>query len=329
VKNILIISTTGMGDCLWATPGIRALKKSFPDVALDIVIQPRWESLYYGNPHIRRLIPYKPQWYYQLTLLSRLWRTNYDHILIFHANKDIGRLISYLRYSKIWAHQNLPKISSHQILKFTQAIHPIFRRAAILEKLGVMLNGTKMEIFLNDSDRAEAIHFLKKNQMNVKEFIYFNIGASLPHKRWHNDRMVALANLFLKNTSLGIVLGGGSEDAPAIEKIERKINSKRITHAFHRPLRANCALIDQACLMITTDTGPMHVAFATGTPTIALFGPTRPEDSGPCEIDPKLCQVIQATALNNLSHDPADINIFFDSITVDMVWDKANLLLSQ
>ena len=78
-----------MGDCLWATPGIRALKKSFPDAAIDLLIQPQWESLYFENPHIRKVIFYQPQWYRQLTLLPKLFGTHYDRILIFHGNKDI------------------------------------------------------------------------------------------------------------------------------------------------------------------------------------------------------------------------------------------------
>ena len=88
-----------MGDCLWATPGIRALKKSFSDAAIDLLIRPQWESLYFGSPYIRKIILYQPQWYRQLALLPRLLRTHYDRVLIFHSNKDIERLIPYLRFS--------------------------------------------------------------------------------------------------------------------------------------------------------------------------------------------------------------------------------------
>ena len=233
-----------------------------------------------------------------------------------------------LRYSKIWAHQNLPNLRDDQILKFQKATHPILRRDAILKKLGLDSDDVQMEIFLNDKDRAEATSFLKENQMNTKEFVYLNIGASLPHKRWPSDRMVSLAKLFLEKTALGIVLGGGPEDAQTIQQIESQLGQGRVTHAFHRPLRANCALIDQARLVITTDTGPMHIAFATKTPTLAMFGPTRPEYSGPCQIDPQLCQVLRSTAMENMDHAPEDGSGYFDSITVDTVWEKANQLLT-
>ena len=318
-----------MGDCLWGTPGIRSLKKSFPDMGIDLLIRPQWESLYQSNPHIRKVIRYQPQWYRQLALLPRLLGTHYDHVLVFHANKDIGRVLPRLRYSKIWAHQNLPNLRDDQILKFKEITHPILRRTAILDKSGVESDGTQMEIFLSEADHTEGISFLNQNQMIAKEFVYLNIGASLPHKRWPSDRMVSLAKLFLEKTALGIVLGGGPEDAQTIQQIESQLGQGRVTHAFHRPLRANCALIDQARLVITTDTGPMHIAFATKTPTLAMFGATRPEDSGPCQIDPQLCQVLQSTAMENLNHAPVEESHFFDSITVEMVWEKANQLLTR
>ena len=318
-----------MGDCLWATPGIRSLKKSFPNVAIDLLIQPQWESLYLTNPHIRKLIFYQPQWYHQFVLLPSLIATYYDRVLLFHGNKDIGRLIRWLRCSEILAHQDLPNILSNQILKFQKPTHPILRRQAIIKKLGATPDGTQMEIFLNDEDRHEARLFLKESQINTKEFLYFNIGASLPHKKWPINRIISLATLFLKKTTFGIILGGGPGDAQAIKEIQKKLDKKRVIHNFHRSLRGNCALIEQASLMITADTGPMHIAFATKTPTVALFGPTRPEDSGPYEIDPKLCQVIRSNAMNNMDHTGADKFIFFDSITVEMVWKKVKLLLNQ
>ena len=133
-----------------------------------------------------------------MTLLPKLLRTHYDHILIFHGNKDIGRIIPYLRYSEIWAHQNIPKVFDSQIIKFPKPTHPISRRAAMIKRLGADIDGTQMEIFLNKKDLAEASIFLKTNRMKAKDFLYFNIGASLPHKRWPSDKVVDLIKLFIE-----------------------------------------------------------------------------------------------------------------------------------
>ena len=72
MKKILIISTTGMGDTLWGTPAIRAVKKKFPEVSIDLLIQPQWIALFKESKNIRNSIPYHPKWYRQILLLPNL-----------------------------------------------------------------------------------------------------------------------------------------------------------------------------------------------------------------------------------------------------------------
>ena len=91
--KILIISTTGMGDTLWGTPAIRAVKKKFPQIDIDLLLQPQWQGLFTESPYIRKLIPYHSQWYRQLLGLPNLLQDRYEHVLIFHANKNISRIL--------------------------------------------------------------------------------------------------------------------------------------------------------------------------------------------------------------------------------------------
>jgi len=185
-----------------------------------------------------------------------------------------------------------------------------------------------MDIFLNDADLTEALFFLKQHQMIPNKFIYLNTSASLPHKRWPSDRTVLLAKHILETTPLNIVLGGGPDDISQVDFIEKQLDRKRVTHVYHRTIRANCAIISHARLMITTDTGPMHIGFALKVPTIALFGPTRSEDSGPYQIEPEFYEVLRSTALNTETHASPHKSNFFDSITVDIVREKVNQFLA-
>ena len=329
-----------MGDTLWGTPAIRAIKKTLPRVEIDLLLQPQWEGLFYGNNNIRRLIPYYPQWYRQIIRLPRLLGTRYDHVLIFHANKDIRRVLPWLRCSSIWSHQqitNLPGVPSNQIVRFEKPVHGILRRLAMLEKIKIPSNGTHMDIFLNDGDRAEALLFLEQNCIIPKEFIYLNIGGSTPQKRWPVDKCVSLAKLILKNTSLTIVLGGGPEDVDRANSIEKQLDRQRVARAIHRPLRANCALIAQARILITPDSGPMHIGFALKVPTIALFRSidnqgrgwnvfNGPEYCGPIEIGKNLCTVLYGNFMDTKNEvDPE--YFFLNPILASEVWKKVQYFL--
>ena len=324
-----------MGDTLWGTPAIRAIKKTLPRVWIDLLLQPKWEGLFYGNNNIRRLIPYHPRWYRQIIRLPRLLGTRYDHVLIFHANKDIGRILPWLRCSSIWSHQqitNLPGVPSSQIVRFEKPMHGILRRIAMLEKIQIPSHGTHMDIFLSDGDQAEALLFLKQNCMIPKEFVYINIGGSIPQKQWPVDKCISLAKLILQNTSLAIVLGGGPEDADRVNSIKKRLDRQRVTSAIHRSLRANCALIAQARMLITPDSGPMHIGFALKVPTIALFWATDsqgrnrnvlngPEYCGPIGIEKKLWTILHGDFTDTKKegdpeHSPPK------PILVSEVWEK-------
>ena len=56
--RVLLVSTTGMGDCLWGTPGIRALKKTFPEIEIDLVVNKSWKSLFDFNPYLNSIFEY-------------------------------------------------------------------------------------------------------------------------------------------------------------------------------------------------------------------------------------------------------------------------------
>ena len=138
MKRILVVSTTGMGDCLWGTPALRALKKSFPDADIHFLISPHWEKLFAGNPNIARIINYSPKWFKQPLVGLSLLRYRYDHVLIFHANKDITRLLPWIRYRSLLAHQNSSWILEKNRIRMEgeAVVHGIQRRLILIAKIG-------------------------------------------------------------------------------------------------------------------------------------------------------------------------------------------------
>ncbi len=326
-----------MGDLLWGTPAIRAISKALPEVSIDLLLQPRWNDLFSGNPYVRQLIPYHSKWYRQLLGLPKLLQFKYDHVLIFHANKNISRILPWLRTSFVWSHQNtniLPSLSENQIIQINKPVHGILRRIAMLEKIKVPEDGTHMDIFLNENDKAEALLFLKNNKMAPKEFIYMNIGGSSFQKQWPVDKFVSLSKLILKNTSMSIMLGGGPEATDRVSLIEKEIGLKRVTRATHLSLKKSCSLISQARILISPDSGPMHIGFALKVPTIALFWSSDstgtisrnplngPDYCGPLNIDESLNAVLYGNFFNGTKKEDNPENSFLQPILVSKVWEK-------
>jgi len=331
MEHILVVSTTGLGDCLWGTPALRALKKSFPEAQLDFLVNAKWQSLFDNNPHIDRLIGWGHLWYrlLPLGLKLKLNTFSYDAILIFHSHSTFRRLLPFVRYSAIWYHQTFDWIPKRFQVRFNGYTHSIKKRFALLEKIGARPDGSQMEIFFTNKDRERTNTYLKEIKFFEGEYVYLNIGASLGHKQWPEDRFIGLAQRIVEKTSLNIVLGGGDGDKIRSRRIAKHLDISRVADACDNPIQVNAGLISQARLMLTTDTGPMHIALALKVPTVALFGPTRASESGPYEIPENLCKVIQSPLAGSVP--PAgrgNKDYFFNPITVNMVWEEVQKKLS-
>lgn len=330
MKKVLVVSSTGMGDCLWGTPGIRALKKSFPELEVDLIVNQAWRPLFEFNPHLSQIFDYHEDWYRQPFLGVQLLGKYYDAIFIFHANRNFKRMLPWLRSSPIWYHQNFDWISELHRVKMDSTLHGIQRRLTMLEKFGVKSDGGKMEIFFDPTTVSQVQNYLQVHNFSVQKYIYLNLGAATESRRWMVDRFMELANRILRYTSLDIVLGGGPNEKEKALTILNQLNSTRAVEVCSQSIRVNAHIISQAKLMVTADTGPMHIGFAVETPVVALFGTISPIGSGPHEIPDHLCRVIQIDPNKEDCFEKSDPGKFhFRSITVDMVWAQVEKILAD
>ncbi len=330
MKKILVVSTTGMGDSLWGTPALRALKKSFPDADIHLLVNPHWGTLFEGNPNIDRIIHYSPKWFKQPLTGLKLLPTRYDHILIFHANKDFTRLLPWLRYRSLLAHQNSAWILEKDRVRMERerVVHGIQRRLTLIVKLGVQSAGKYMEIFFDDAERNEATAFMEKKSLSPQNYIYINIGASVAHRRWPEDRFLKLAEKILQQTDYKIILGGGPGEKQHINNMLATLNSDRCCDSIGVSLKPDSYIISQARLLITCDTGPMHVGFAVKTPTVALFGSYDPRGTGPFDLEKHRCFMIHPSGKEEFSPNDDYENGDINKIAVSTVWDKVQEALA-
>ena len=319
-----------MGDCLWGTPAIRALKKTFPALDIDLLVNKTWRSLFDFNPYLKHIFEYGNQWYLQPILGLKLFGRHYDAIYIFHTNRNFRRMLPWLPSVKIWAHQNHDWIPESHRIKTDYKVHGIQSRLIMLEKFGVKSDGGQMEIFLDQATLDSSTKLLKKHNFVAGEYIYLNLGASSERKRWMFDRFKELVNRILKETSLNIILGGGPDYKNRAQKIEKELNTIRVVEVCSQPILVSADIISKARLMVTSDTGPMHIGFAMKTPIVGLFGTTSPLGCGPVEIPSHLFRGITIEPESKEyveEQDPEEL--YLRCVTVDQVWSKVKELLAE
>jgi ADP-heptose:LPS heptosyltransferase len=256
-------------------------------------------------------------------------RYKYDHILIFHANKDIKRLLPWLRYKSLLTHQNFAWIPEKNRVRIEGLVHAIQRRSALLENIGVKPNGGEMEIFFNDMERNDANDFLNQKSLSPQNYIYINIGASGAHRRWPEDRFLALAEKILQKTDYKVILGGGPGEKQHIRDMREKLDPDRCCDSIGVPLKPDSFIISQARLLITCDTGPMHIGFALKVPTVALFGPYDPRGTGPFDLKKNNCFMIHPTVQGEFSSETDFESGDLKKIDVARVWDNVQEALTH
>jgi len=303
VQNILIVSTTGIGDCLWGTPGIRELKNAYPNAQIDLIIKKDWLDLFKNNPHLEKIYPYRNRWYAQIFLgLKLLLKPKYTHVYIFHANSDFGRMKKFLKSSPIWNYQghkwcpdqyNVKSKKRDNSPSIVESLHAIERRIFMLKEIKVELKQPQMELFFSAIEKNSYSQYA--NHIGLKTpFVVCHIGASSMDRLWESKNFYNLTNLILNETSFNIVFGGNKKEIKILKALHLP-DSDRIFFAFDMSLINYAYLLSQASLLVSNNTGPMHIGYAVNTPTIGIFQHVEnghPDLVGPYKLDKTFFPVV-------------------------------------
>jgi len=210
---------------------------------------------------------------------------HFDTVVVFHATDRIIWLTAYLTgASKLIGSIRHSKGTHFMIthpVEIPKNMHAIYARHLLIRELGVKSNFKEIELFIADNEKKFAHDFLKEKGINHNSFLIgFQPGAAKSYKRWSGKNFVKLGEMISKTRGdIRIIITGSKEEKELAQRIADEING--ISLAGKLTLRESSAVIERCNLFITNDTGPMHIAVAMGTPTIALFSATDVESTEP------------------------------------------------
>lgn len=285
-KNLLIVSTTGLGDSLWGTPAIKALKKSALNPHISLLTSPAGALVFKENPHVDKLFVLKnTSLKSYLKILKPLIENNIHTVYLFHTSQRLVLpFINLLRPEKIVGtlgiNKGLDDLLTHPVEK--KGVHEIERRLHLVGQKEAL---PEMEIFLRKKERKEAALFLKdQNIDSSRPLIGIHPGAKNRFKQWSPKHFIALGKRLALEKKAKILISGDKNEAFLAKTIAKEI-PESLSIAGKFSLHFFGALIEKMDHFVTGDTGPMHMAFALKTPTTALFSPTDPNICGPYHIE--------------------------------------------
>jgi len=274
--RVLIVSTTALGDSLWGAPAIENIRRSFPSSYIALLTSPIGMEVFKFNPHIDKLYPLKdPLLPRLLSLWKTLYKEKFDTILLFHASQRLTLpLCSLLGASRIIGtsgiNKGLDSLLTHPLPNHTQ--HEITRRLKISESFGAKTETEKLSFYID----PEEILPPRTNG----PWIAIHPGAKDPFKRWPKENFIEVGKRLKNDLNCEILITGTSAEQKLIDEIAKAIPGAH-PYDTKTSLRGFAAQLNQMDLLISNDTGPVHLACALNKPVIAIYASTDPNLCGP------------------------------------------------
>jgi len=269
-RRFLLISTTALGDTLWATPAIESLRNSFPKAYIAILTSPIGHQVLKHNPHLSKVYTLDR---FSFSLWKKLYQDQFDTILLFHASQRlILPLLSLLGAQNIIGTSGINKGLDRLLTDPMPPIyeHEISRRLRIVEKAGGKTATERLSFFLQPQEK------LKKQK---GRWIAIHPGSKDPFKRWPTQNFIQLGKDLKKHLNCEILITGTAEEELLMKSIANQIPGAHVANP-HLSLRSFAALLETMDLLICNDTGPFHLACALNKPVIGIYSSTDPNLCG-------------------------------------------------
>jgi lipopolysaccharide heptosyltransferase II len=276
VPNVLAVRFSSIGDILLTTPLLRAIRHSHPGARITVLTKREYVPLLSHNPNVN-LVLGLAQSRSLLSLASELRADGYTHLLDLHDNLR-SRALRILVPGK-WTTYPKHRLARAWLIRVKRNRYrdrrPIAERYfSAARDLGVKPDGCPPDFFLGPEAGEQVFDWLRtvglEHEPNV---VALAPGAAHATKRWPIEHWHALVARNLESGSAVVIVGGpGDEDLGASLA---KQGSGRVLNAAGRfGLQGTGALLQRARVLVSGDTGVMHMATAVGTPVVSLFGPT-------------------------------------------------------
>ncbi len=280
-NRILIVTTTGLGDTLWATPSIASIKASYPKAHIGVLTSPLGRQVLANSPYIDEFFILERSRLFRLPILiKKLRQSKFRTALIFHVSQRVSLpLIALSGVTNIFGTKGLTKDFDHLLTKATgkpNTVHEIERRLDISNLLPLKKRVDLLEIYPSEKD--ELIMHAKIKMDKSKPIIALHPGAKDKFKMWDTQNFAALGNKLVQELGAQIYITGSKEEKSLCENLASNI-SGATSLAGSLSILQTATFLSCTDLFVSNDTGPMHLGFAVNANTIALF----------CATDPKLC----------------------------------------
>jgi predicted lipopolysaccharide heptosyltransferase III len=331
--KILLLQLKRIGDLILTTPALAALRASFPEAQLTLVVSTECAELLPAISNVDRILITRRN-LRDLSLFFSIAARRFDYCVDFTRNDrsaSVSLLSGARRRVVSYRVREQSKTRARAYTDFVSVrmrdMHTIDYNLALLKPLGARDASTvpNLDVPQMAYEKAGA---LRRNWRVTGPYVILHPGSARQEKLWDPGRWAEVIECFGRNNGIDLVLTSGpSHDEQAhIAAIRKKTQRQIVDLSGKTDLLTLAALIGQARLLVTVDSAPVHLAAATRTPQVILFGPTNPFHWRPRESPAVVLHGKSAAPVTEFS--PMRPRLLMSEISTDAVIGAMDSLLS-
>lgn len=296
VRRLLCVRLDTLGDVIMTTPAIRALKESLPHCRITLLTSPAGAKAAPFIPEIDDVLVYEAPWMkaspphnsaqHDHEMIAKL-RGKFDAAVIFTVysqNPLPAALLCHLAEIPLrLAHSR--ENPYHLVTDWVREIEPektirheVRRQLDLVAAIGCTVRDERMRFCVPQKDRACALDALRAAGVDLSQpFIAIHPGASALSRQYAPEGFRQAAERLAREDGLQVVFTGSPEEEPLVEQIRAGMRATTFSLAGALSLGALGGVLEQASLLLSNNTGPVHIAAALGVPVVDLYALTNPQ----------------------------------------------------
>ncbi len=294
-RRVLLVKPSSLGDVIHALPVAVALADAFPSVEIDWVVSRPYVELLKAHPKVHRVFLFDRQrwggWGFWgrrrewKSLVAGLRGAGYDVAIDLQG---LARSALLTRASRAPVRVGLTTAREFSRLAYTVTVRPrdpevhaVDRYLQVLRALGVA-PPTEPRFELAAPEQArQRVEAALAQELVAEPIVCVAPGTRWETKRWPPERFAEVAERLAAEDDVRVIVVGAEDDADLARVIGERVGERALDWTGRTSLVELAALFERSALLLTNDSGPMHLAAAVGTPLVAVFGPTNPARTGP------------------------------------------------
>lgn len=304
-ERIVLFRALFLGDLLCTVPAFEALRRRFPAAEITLIGLPWASELVDRLPYLDRFepfpgfpglpeLPHEPE--PTAAFLARMRENRYDLAIQLHGDGRVSNAVVAALGAEITLGFGDPSDERLSlVVSWREEEHEVRRWLRLVAEVGATSAETATPFPVTIDEERQAAHLLAALPASPGPIVGLHAGAKDPARRWPPDRLAALGDTLHAHFGARIVLTGGAGERHLAEVIGDAMAVPPLDLTGQTDLGTFAALIGRLDLLVTNDTGTSHLAAATRTRSVVLFGPSRPERWAP--LDTTLHTAIDAATL--------------------------------